>query len=166
MRLYNNFFNALRELNLLFIVLVFLGVTSCSKNQVYRETHQDFPLNRWLENDYQEFEVKIVNTTIAYNFIMNFGYVYGSQFHNIPVEATIEYPSGYRETLSFEVSLLNDDNEEAGDCLGDICDIRYTFKEKTLLKEQGVYTVIFKNRFNNDFLPNVLAVGLIIEKTE
>lgn len=165
MRLYNNFFNPLRKLNLLLLIL-FFGITACSKNQVFRETHKEFPLNRWLQNDYQIFDVKIVNTSIPYNFILNFGYVYGSQFHNIPVEATIQYPSGKREIVTFEVSLLDDNNEEAGDCLGDICDITYPFKENIKLDEQGIYTITFKNKFNNDFLPNVLAVGLILEKAE
>lgn len=148
------------------LAFVILCMFSCTKNQLFRETHQDFPMNRWFANDVQEFNVKIVNTNLSYNFILNFGYVYGTQFNQIPITATLVYPSGKKETIPFELSLLNDNNEEAGNCLGDLCDIQYVFKPDVLLQEQGEYTVRIKNTFANDFLPNVLAVGLVLEKAE
>ena len=165
MRYYNNFFNssALRGLSLLIILTLSV---SCSKNQIFRETNREFPMNRWVKNDDQVFKPKIVNTALNYNVKLTFGHVYGFQFQKVPIQIIMESPSGEIEMLDMNLVILDENEDDIGDCLGDICDLEMPIKENYAFSEPGEYTITVKNKFNNTFLPNVLAVGLLVEKVE
>ncbi|NQY04863.1 MAG: hypothetical protein HRT68_01350 [Flavobacteriaceae bacterium] len=163
MRFNNDFFNSQipKNLNLLFLVLFFVA---CNPNQIYRETNKELPLNRWMRNDPQVFTAKIVNINELYDVNLNFGHIYGFQFKEVPMEITIETPSGELIKKEFNLQILNDQKEDIGDCLGDICDVKYTFLESYDFQEQGNYTFTVSNNFDNMFLTNVLAVGIEILK--
>jgi gliding motility-associated lipoprotein GldH len=128
--------------------------------------NNEFPMNRWLKNDVQVFQPKIIDIGVNYTVFLNFGHVYGFQFKEVPVEVLIESPSGAIERVLVPLQILDQDNQDVGECLGDICDIKHPLKENFRFTEQGVYTFSVSNQFDNVFLPNVLAVGIAIEKVE
>lgn len=165
LRLIRNFFNTQLKKNLSLLFILFLLV-SCNKNQIYRETHREFPANRWMKIDTQKFEARIINIGETYNIFLNFGHVYGFQFEEVPMSVEMISPSGKIEYLEFMLKILDENENDIGDCTGDICDLQHILKTDYSFKEQGIYTFNVNNRFDNMYLPNVLAVGIEINKTE
>ena len=61
---------------------------------------------------------------------------------------------------NLEIILINDGST---DCSGDICDVFQTIKTFQNL-EKGKYKVAVKSKFAGPYLPNVLGVGIVVEK--
>lgn len=162
MRYINNFFKPQFVLSLLSIIFF----VSCNQNQVFSENNRDFPMNRWLKVDVQEFQPKIVDVASSYNLYLNFGHIYEFQFESIPVEVIVKSPSGTTEHFKVRLQVLDENKKDVGDCVGDICDLKHLVKEGMVFKEKGTYIISVQNRFNNSFVPNVLAVGVSIEKQQ
>jgi hypothetical protein len=51
------------------------------------------------------------------------------------------------------------------DCSGDICELQTFIKEGVPLKK-GDYKVTIKNKFDYEYLANVLALGVSVERDE
>lgn len=81
----------------------------------------------------------------------------------MPLEVEITTPDGKVETLPVVMKLIDGSGKDIGDCSGDICDVFQTIKTFQNL-EKGKYKVIVKSKFEGPYLPNVLGVGIVVEK--
>ena len=146
----------MKKIIYLLIIIVF---TSCNNKSIFSKSDSNFPDNRWLKIDAKSFEFTVEDDTKKYDLVFNFGHVYDYQFETVPMICTIENPKGEIETIPFILKIKDANGKDAGDCLGDICDLQYSIKQKTILLK-GNYKVTIENNFDNGYLPNVIHISL------
>lgn len=142
--------------------LVFV-LTSCNKNIVHDEFNRDFTDNRWESKDVMSFEFENKQPKGACELKLHFGHICGFQFKEVSLEVEITTPDGKTETITVVLKLVDDSGKDIGDCTGDICDVFEIIKIFDKL-EKGKYTITIKNTFEGPYLPNVLGLGILLEK--
>lgn len=147
----------------LFLIAFVFILISCNKNQVYEEFNRDFTDNRWEDKDVKSFEFENKQSEGVCDMKLHFGHISGFQFKEVPLEVEIFTPEGKVEVLPIVLKLKDESGNDIGDCSGDICDVFQTIKTFEKL-EIGVYKIRVKSRFSGEYLPNVLGVGIIVEK--
>jgi len=142
------------------ILLLVLFVTlSCDKKQVYRNFENNIEAERWNEKDVKSHSFEISDDTINYNIFIEISHVLGTEMNEFPVDFEVTKPNGSIEKGEVVVNFKN------SECLGDICDVKFLVKEKVKLKK-GTYKVSFSPKSKYGFVPNIIGVGLTIEKQE
>ena len=94
---------------------------------------------------------------------LHFGHIRGFQFKEIALEVEITTPDNKKEIIPVNLKLIDETGKDLGDCTGDICDVFQTIKTFDTL-QSGKYIVTVKSKFAGPYLPNVLGVGITIEK--
>ena len=147
-----------------FLLVAFVFVfLSCDKNKIYDNFDFNFENNRWEENDIRIFEFENNQSEEACDLKLHFGHISGFQFKEVPLEVVITAPDGESEVFSINVKLIDESGKDIGDCTGDICDVFQTIKTFETL-ENGKYKVAVKSKFTGPYLPNILGVGIVVEK--
>lgn len=152
------------KLKLMYLVL-FTILQSCNKNEVFNDFQNDFENNRWAKNDIKVFEFNNTESNGLYVIKLQLSHIYDFDFAEIPIEVELIAPSGTKEVLLIDFKLKDPSGKEIGDCTGDICDVYCTIKSNTKL-QNGTYTIKVKNNFPGVYLPNILGVGVIVEKNK
>lgn len=137
------------------LVLCFV-VLACNKNQVYREIVDLPEEHRWSDKDIQVHEFTIEEMG-AYSVYLNVSHVRGTEMTKFPLQLEVTKPNGSVEKATLTVDLSKTD------CVGDICDVKFPIKENLNL-EKGSYKISYYPQSQFGFIPNILAVGLVVEK--
>lgn len=147
--------------SLLFFTAVLF--VSCNPNYIFNDFNSDFDSNRWNSNEEVTFEFDNAKDIDTCSVNLHVGHIYDFQFASVPMEVTIISPDGSKETINLEVKFKDANGKDLGVCSGDICDL-YTIiaNNKKLIK--GKYKFVVKNKFSSPFLPNILGVGILIDK--
>ena len=148
--------------NFVLIALTFVFL-SCNKNKIYDDFDSSFDNNRWDATDVRVFEFENTQSEDVCDLKLHFGHISGFQFKEVPLEVEITSPDGKSEVLQVTMKLIDESGKDIGDCTGDICDVFQTIKTFQNL-EKGKYKVLVKSKFTGPYLPNVLGVGIIIER--
>jgi gliding motility-associated lipoprotein GldH len=152
------------KLKLIFLFL-FTILQSCNKNQVFNEFHNDFEDNRWASNDVKVFEFENVASDGLHVIKLQLSHIYDFDFAEIPIEVELIAPSETKEVLLIDLKLKDASGNDVGDCTGDICDVYCPIKSNVKL-QKGIYTIKVKSNFPGAYLPNILGVGVVVEKLE
>jgi len=148
-----------------FLFLLLTLLISCNSKNVFTETKEGFTANQWQKKEAQNFSFTINEDNKNYDFTITISHVYNYQFESVPIEVVITNPKGETEMLFFDLLIKDAKGNDKGDCLGDLCDLRQTFK-KNIKLSKGNYTVHIAHRFNHVYLPNITSLGLEVDKTE
>lgn len=142
-------------------VLLALLLQACQNETVLRESY-DFPENhQWLKSDKKTFTLTVKEAGNYKGFI-NGSFVYGSQFPKIPITISIT-KNAVLEKQSIDFKIKNEKGEDIGDCSGDVCDLKQSlFTGKHF--EPGTYTFTLENTFEFPYFPNIIALGISLEK--
>ena len=151
-----------KNLFLFGLILVFV---SCNDKKIFSEHKTDFKSNQWQKTDVQSFNVTIDDESKNYDLTLILSHVYEYQFDKVPVTISIKNPKGETEIMSIDLIIKDADGKDKGECLGDICDLKHTFKKDTKLTK-GNYVVSVAHTFNNSYLPNISSLGLDITLSE
>lgn len=149
-------------------ILLFLSFAffiSCDKSGIYSKFDNLDENNRWMQSEAKTYEFTVDNDTILYDIKFHFSHVYDYQFSNVPINFSIESPNGEKENFTIDLAIKNDQGEQLANCSGDICDLIYNVKEKIKL-QKGNYKITVSNSFKGPYLPNVIGVGLEVDKAE
>ncbi len=150
---------------ILLFVSLFVLFISCNKSGIYSKFDKQGEDNRWAQSDVKTYDFTVDNDTLLYDIKFHFSHVYDYQFANVPIHFSIESPDGAKENILIDLAVKNDKGEQLADCSGDICDLIYNVKEKTKL-QKGNYKITVSNSFQGPYLPNVIGIGLEIDKAE
>lgn len=159
----------------LLLLSLFALLTSCSKHNEYKEFVGFGEENRWQKSDVKTFEfdisdvkafdVDVTDNNHLYTMTFRFSHVYDYQFATIPIQFGIESPDGEKETIAVDLAIKDSNGKELAECAGDVCDLKYTIKEKTKL-QKGIYKVTISHSFEGPYLPNVIGIGLNVESVK
>ncbi len=150
-----------------FLLLFLLSVMliSCNKSGIYSKFDNMEENNRWTQSDAKTYDFTVENDTISYDIKFHFSHVYDYQFANVPINFSIKNPAGAMENLTIDLAIKNAKGEQLANCSGDICDLIYKVKEKVKLPK-GNYKITVSNSFNGPYLPNVIGIGIEVDKAE
>jgi gliding motility-associated lipoprotein GldH len=152
------------KLKFLFLFIV-VGLQSCNTNEVYNNFQNDFTDNRWSSNDSKVFEFENEDAEGLYNLKIQLVHIYDFEFAKIPIEVTITSPRGLKDVRSIDLVVKDSTGLDIGDCMGDICDVYAPIQSHVKL-QKGKYTIEVKSGFEGPYLPNILGVGVIVEKLQ
>ena len=148
-----------------FLLLTFITLISCNQASVYSK-FDDMPEDkRWLPNATMNYEFTIEDANLQYDVTFLFSHVFDYQFATVPIDFTIESPDGKKESISIDLAINDNSGKALADCSGDICDLIYKLKANTKL-QKGSYKVAISTPTKLPYLPNVIGVGLEVQKVK
>ena len=150
--------------NYLLIFLCALFFSSCDKSVVFEE-NVELPDNRWEIKNVVTLETNIDDTITPHNLYINLRNAGGYQFSNIFLFFTTKSPSGKMERDTVELTLADPSGKWLGNGLGDIWDNRVLFKQSFRFPEKGVYQFSLEQAMRIDPLPQIMDVGIRIERS-
>ncbi len=148
---------------LLAIVFAVL-VIGCNENRIY-ETHKSgFTNYRWDKTNVVEFKPQISNVEENYMVYVAIRHVYGFQLKSVKVRVEIKSPSGKTSSKLYELKVFKNSNEYISDCAGDYCDLEVLVEKDFKFEEPGEYVFSISHEMDVDPVPNLMQIGLIIDK--
>jgi gliding motility-associated lipoprotein GldH len=144
-------------------LFAFILLLSCNSNSAFKKFDDNFDQNRWPRTDVKSYDFTI-DTEAKYDIAIDFSYVSEVQFAEIPIYFHLTDQQNQTETKDVILKTKNADGSEAGDCSGDYCDLEQVVLSKTL--KPGHYEIKLNNAFNNEYLPNVIGVGINVKSSQ
>jgi gliding motility-associated lipoprotein GldH len=148
----------------LLMLCIALFMVSCDKNVIF-EKNVKLPENRWEQKNVVTLETDIQDTVTPHNLYINVRNAGGYQFSNLFVFFTTMTPHGKIERDTVELTLADPSGKWLGDGLGDIWDNRLLFRDNFRFPEKGNYTFSLEQAMRIDPLPQIMDVGIRIEKS-
>lgn len=142
-----------------------IALSSCDSSVVF-EDNIKLPDNRWAQKNIVELSTDISDTITPHNIYINVRNAGGYQFSNLFIFFTTKIPSGKMERDTIEITLADASGKWLGEGLGDIWDNRQLFKSNFRFPEKGIYTFSLEQAMRVDPLPQIMDVGVRIEKIE
>lgn len=146
------------------LFLLFFGLISCNKNEVYHQFDKNFGQNRWLVSDTKIYEFTIEEEN-SYDIIIEFSHIYNYDMASVPLEIKMKKPDGNETTENLDLPIKDNSGKHLAECGGDICDLNYTYKSNQKLAI-GDYSISIANKSKYGFLSNVLGIGLTVKYDE
>ena len=146
----------------LLLILLIVPFLSCS-DAVVSDSTKNFENNRWIQSDIKSFSLDLGEDISIGKLVLNFSHVFDPGYNNVPVAIAITYPGGTTETVMANLELRTKSGKDLGSCTGDICDLKQIIKKSVPFKS-GTYKVTVQHGFSGPYLPNVLMVGVGIER--
>lgn len=149
------------------ILSIALFFTSCDNNLVF-EGKKDFHERYWVFNDPALFSFEITEADVAYNLLVNVRNSASYKYQNIYLQYYLEDESG--KLISKELKNIQLFNAKTGvpvgDGLGDLYDVERPFLENYQFEKPGKYNFRIDQFMRQDSLPEILSVGLRVQKIE
>lgn len=149
------------------ILFIALCLSGCDKQRVF-EMNRELDNAFWLADSAKSFTFSIGDTTQTYNILCNLRNSAGYPFQNIYIDYVLSDTTGSQ--LAGE--LVNRDlfdpktGKPLGSGLGDVSDHQFSLLEKYTFPQKGDYTLSLKQYMRRDTLPDIVAIGVRVEKTE
>lgn len=163
-------YSLLRMKTSLFVSLLFIiGIAtfvSCSESQVYKN-FEDVKQFSWEQQDAKTFSFEIQQADVPHRVHIALRHITETPLNNVPVKYTITAPGGSEETGTANIMLRD---TETGKLLGEVAyqftDIDKVVEENWTPKAAGNYTVTVSHNGQQDPVPTVMEVGLLVEKVQ
>jgi gliding motility-associated lipoprotein GldH len=146
-------------------VLVVLFMSACDRNVVF-EKNIVIPDNKWEMNNIVKLDAQIDDTVSLHNIYINVRNAGGYQFSNLYLFFNTGTPKGEQARDTVELTLADERGKWMGDGSGDIWDNRILFKRKFRFPEAGMYHFELQQAMRMNPLPQIMDVGLRIEKVQ
>ena len=149
-----------------FLVAIFaiISFSACNENVTFDDSSSDFPNYRWEKANKLEFNPEITELDAKYNIYIDFRHVYGFQPNKVKIKIEKTNPSGKVSSDKKNLKVKNIKGEYKSECAGDYCDLRVQIGKNHRFKEAGTYQFVIEQLAEGEYLPNVMTVGLVIEK--
>jgi gliding motility-associated lipoprotein GldH len=149
-----------------FWLCLVVAISSCDKNKIYESNH-DLVGNQWYVDTIPSFSFQISDTTSTYKLSLNLRNSVAYPYYNLFLRYTLEGPDGVQLTSrQMEVLLMDSKTgRPLGSGSGDIFDNQFPFLENYVFQSSGRYKVTYKQYMRQDPLPEIMSVGLKVEKT-
>ena len=140
---------------------------SCDSRNVY-QGKKDFSDRYWIFNDQANFEFEIQDTTNRYNLWVNVRNSAKYQYQNVYLQYYLEDSTGRLLSKDLKnVQLFHEvTGVTMGEGMGDLFDVERVFLENYSFEQQGKHIFRIDQFMRQDSLPEILSVGLRIEKVK
>jgi gliding motility-associated lipoprotein GldH len=151
--------------SLLFFAFIIVLFISCD-NQTIFEQYQKFEKQTWHRFNIIKFEVPINNSQEPYDLALIFRHLPEFRIKELPVNVTIYMPSGEMRSAESVIKFTDSQGVSLSECLGDLCDLSFTFRQGFVFPETGTVRIEIENKWPRIELPGILEVGLILKKVK
>lgn len=152
-----------------FLLMAVLTVIfySCDENRIY-ETNHDLNEKEWNEDSVLSFSFKVTDIEKGYNFYYNIRNTRAFPFHNLYLKYSLEDSLG--NVLSSDLHNINlfdpKTGKPFGDGLGDIFDHQIMSIENFNFDKPSTYYFKVQQYMRMKQLPEIMSVGLRVEKAK
>jgi gliding motility-associated lipoprotein GldH len=146
-----------------FVLLLPLFLLFSCTNSIVTEITKDFPNNTWKKREGKTFEFDMIADKGAAKLAVKFSHIYDPGYTSVPIRIIIKHPDGQIETQTTTLELRDEKGKDLSDCAGDICDLKQVVIKHSPF-HKGSYNVTIQNNFKQGDLPNVLALGIMVEE--
>lgn len=146
------------------IILIAVFTMSCNENRIYEKHRGGFGNYRWEKEKSVIFEPEISDVEQQYNIYFALRHVYGFQLKSIKINVETTSPSNKFIKKQYEVQVFKNNSEYLSECAGDYCDLESLIEKDFKFDEAGTYKFVITYDMPTKYLPNVMEVGLIIDK--
>lgn len=144
-----------------------LLIAACEpvKMDVY-EKNLEIPGHEWAYAHKPAFEVTLEprDTAYLYNISVNIRHTDAYPYSNIWVLVSTQFPGRQPTVQRVELPLADVTGKWLGSGLDDIYEHRIPIQQNAILNKPGTYRFTFEQNMRQNPLPNVMNVGLRIEK--
>ena len=133
----------MRNLNVIVLLLVFMGLQSCDGNRVY-DSYQTVSKS-WEKNEIVEFELPQLDSVAPYNLYINVRHTNDYPYSNLFLIGSIKFPNGKIITDTLEYEMAKPDGEWLGTGFSDIKENKLWYKENVRFVEDGTYKVTIQH---------------------
>ena len=150
---------------LILFLLAILALSSCNKNRIF-EKNQNVSDRIWHKDSIVSFQFQIEDIHTGYHLYYNIRNTNLYPFHNLYLRHTLEDTLGNLiNTNLTEVFLFESKTgKPMGDGMGDIFDHRFTLMDDLYFDNPGMYRLNVTHYMRMDLLPEIMTVGLRVEK--
>jgi gliding motility-associated lipoprotein GldH len=145
----------------------FLLMAACQplKMDTY-EKNLEIPGHEWAYSYKPEFEVtlKPEDTAYVYNIYVNVRHKDAYPYSNLWLEVSTQFPGAAQQIQRVELPLADVQGKWLGSGLDDIYEHRIPIQQNAILNKPGTYRFSFKQTMRQNPLPDMMNVGLRIEK--
>lgn len=145
--------------------LLLLAACEPLKMDTY-EKNLEIPGHEWNYSYMPEFEVtlKPQDTAYLYNIYVDVRHKDAYPYSNLWLMVDTQFPGEQPRSQRVELPLAGVEGKWLGSGLDDIYEHRIPIQEKAILNKPGTYRFTFKQTMRQNPLPDVMNVGLRIEK--
>jgi gliding motility-associated lipoprotein GldH len=141
-----------------------ISLVGCSKIGVY-EKSTPIPNFQWQNSFVPSYTFNITDTSARYNIYMVLRHTDAYQFNNVWCNVTTTFPGEAPKQQRLEVVLGNDAQGWEGTGMDDIWEIRKAISPGPIpFNKPGAYTFTVAQIMRVNPLPNILSVGIRVEK--
>ena len=150
---------------LLILIMSLALLTGCNTNTVYSE-YEDLEDGKWYINHAPAFTFRIEDASQPYNIYYNLRNAISYPYYNLYLTRYLNDSTGRTIESRLDELLLMDakTGEPNGDGLGDIFDHKVLIKQNYRFPKAGQYTIRIKQYMRQNPLPDILSVGISVEK--
>ncbi len=151
------------------VSLFFLSLilTGCGNDRIF-EGKKDFENRYWPKQEQVHFGFEVSDKDLEYNLYYTLRYTNTYPYQNIYLQYYLEDSAG--RVLSKELNNILLFNSitgiPTGDGLGDIITLQKQFLDHYKFPEEGLYNLNIEQFMRLDTLPEILTVGLQLEKAQ
>ncbi len=147
-------------------ILMITFLLSCNTGKIYEEHKTNFPKFRWDKSNIVEFTPEVTDTENNYQLIVAIRHIFGFNLSDLKIKVEIIAPSGKETTADYTLSFYNQENDLLSKCIGDFCDFEQVIENDFTFNETGTYQINIHHQMDQNPIPNIMEVGLIIENDE
>ncbi len=148
-----------------FILFIIIGLCSCGKKTIF-EKYKKIDNYTWSSDAVISFDVDIKDTTKKYDIYVAVRHSEVYPFDNLYVGVDIFTPAGDKRSKDYYLELRNEDRSFKGDVLGDIWDVKVQIMKNASFNSKGVHKFDISNLMQYINLPDVMEIGLIVERKD
>ncbi len=165
LRIADNLFYLRTMKYILFIVAISVICLACEMDRIYEQNHT-IPNNQWYIDSIPSFTFNIDDSTAAYNIYYNVRNANSYPYYNLYLTYYLLDAEGNQLSARLqELTLLDPKTgKPLGNGLGDIFDHQIVALPKFRFPKTGTYTMKIKQYMRQDPLPDIMSVGIRVEK--
>jgi gliding motility-associated lipoprotein GldH len=149
---------------LLSIVLVSLALFSCRQLELY-EKHTPIPGISWNADFAATGTISITDTTVPYRVYLVLRHTDAYKYENIWLSIDLQPPGDSVQSGRYNIRLADDAHGWEGTGMNDIWEVRKLLDVSTrLFTKKGNWTFAIRHLMRDNPLPQVMSVGLRVEK--
>lgn len=143
-----------------------LLLAGCDPNRVY-EQNVELPEGNWHIDNAPVFEFTIQDTTAVYNVAFNVRYNLQYEYYNLYLRHQLTGPDNTQLSAALHELLLMDakTGKPLGSGSSDTYDLQKVMLENVRFPKVGTYRLKLTQYMRRDPLPQMLAVGVRVEKS-
>lgn len=148
-----------------FCLIILIGLCSCGKKTIF-EKYKKIENYTWNGNTIVSFDVNIEDIDKKYDVYITVRHSEVYPFDNLYVGVDIYTPSGDKRSKDYYLEMRNEDRSFKGDVLGDIWDVKVLIMKNVSFNSAGLHKFEISNLMQYTNIPDIMEIGLIVEKND